>query len=75
MFSFRIALGKGTIIYCIADDFYKEHELELNKKTLSASAPNAAIEREDRQTGLPSELRKPSIAERKWQMDHSENTA
>lgn len=57
MFSFRIALGKGTIIYCIADDFYKEHELELNKKTLSASAPNAAIEREDRQTGLPPELR------------------
>ena len=27
-------------IYCIADDFYKEYELELNKKALSLSNPS-----------------------------------
>ena len=39
-------------IYCIADDFCKEYELELNKKALSLSnsSPNTlklAIEREE----------------------------
>ena len=35
-------ISKVTEIYCIADDFYKEYELELNKKALSLSnhSPN-----------------------------------
>ena len=28
-------ISKVTEIYCIADDFCKEYELELNKKALS----------------------------------------
>ena len=30
-------ISKVTEIYCIADDFCKEYELELNKKALSLS--------------------------------------
>ena len=33
-------IGKVTEIYCIADDFCKEYELELNKKALSLSNPS-----------------------------------
>ena len=32
-------ISKVTEIYCIADDFCKEYELELNKKALSLSNP------------------------------------
>ena len=33
-------ISKVTEIYCIADDFCKEYELELNKKALSLSNPS-----------------------------------
>ena len=33
-------VSKVTEIYCIADDFCKEYELELNKKALSLSNPS-----------------------------------
>ena len=33
-------IGKVTEIYCIADDFCKEYELEMNKKALSLSNPS-----------------------------------
>ena len=33
-------ISKVTEMYCIADDFCKEYELELNKKTLSLSNPS-----------------------------------
>ena len=33
-------IRKITKIYCIADDFCKEYELELNKKALSLSNPS-----------------------------------
>ena len=33
-------ISKVTEIYCIADDFCKEYELELNKKALSLSTPS-----------------------------------
>ena len=33
-------ISKVTEIYCIADDFCKEYELELNKKALSFSNPS-----------------------------------
>ena len=33
-------VSKATEIYCIADDFCKEYELELNKKALSLSNPS-----------------------------------
>ena len=33
-------VSKVTGIYCIADDFCKEYELELNKKALSLSNPS-----------------------------------
>ena len=33
-------ISKVTKIYCIADDFCKEYELELNKKALSLSNPS-----------------------------------
>ena len=32
-------ISKVSEIYCIADDFCKEYELELNKKALSLSNP------------------------------------
>ena len=34
-------ISKVTEIYCIADDFFKEYELEVNKKALSLSNPSA----------------------------------
>ena len=34
-------ISKVTEMYCIADDFCKEYELELNKKALSLSNPSA----------------------------------
>lgn len=44
-------ISKVTEIYCIADDFCKEYELELNKKALSLSNPSPplkhAMEREE----------------------------
>jgi len=45
-------INKVTEIYCIADDFCKEYELELNKKHFRFQIPlqtalNAAIEREE----------------------------
>ncbi len=45
-------ISEVTGIYCIADDFCKDYELELNKKALSLanSSPNTlklAIEREE----------------------------
>ena len=46
-------ISKVTEIYCIADDFCKEYELELNKKkhfrfqTPLQTPLNAAIEREE----------------------------
>ena len=45
-------VSKVTEIYCIADDFCKEYELELNKKHFRFQTPlqtplNAAIEREE----------------------------
>ena len=36
-------VSKVTEIYCIADDFCKEYELELNKKALSLSNPSPNI--------------------------------
>ena len=33
-------ISKVTEIYCIADDFCKEYELEMNKKALSLSNPS-----------------------------------
>ena len=36
-------ISKVTEIYCIADDFCKEYELELNKKALSLSNPSPNI--------------------------------
>ena len=33
-------ISEVTEIYCIADDFCKEYELELNKKALSLSTPS-----------------------------------
>ena len=33
-------ISKVTEIYCIADDFCKEYEFELNKKALSLSNPS-----------------------------------
>lgn len=33
-------ISKVAEIYCVADDFCKEYELELNKKTLSLSNPS-----------------------------------
>ncbi len=36
-------ISKVTKIYCIADDFCKEYELELNKKALSLSNPSPNI--------------------------------
>ena len=33
-------ISKVTEIYCIADDFCKEYELELNTKALSLSNPS-----------------------------------
>ena len=33
-------ISKVTEIYCIADDFCKEYELEVNKKALSLSNPS-----------------------------------
>ena len=33
-------ISKVTEIYCIADAFCKEYELELNKKALSLSNPS-----------------------------------
>ena len=47
-------ISKVTEIYCIADDFCKEYELELNKKALSLSNSfpplKLAIEREELQS-------------------------
>ena len=48
-------ISKVTEIYCIADDFCKEYELELNKKALSLSNSSPpplklAIEREELQS-------------------------
>ena len=45
-------ISKVTEMYCIADDFCKEYELELNKNALSLSNPSPnthklAIEREE----------------------------
>mgnify|MGYP000448362028 CR=1 FL=1 len=45
-------ISKVTEIYCIADDFCKEYELELNKNHFRFQIPlltplNAAIEREE----------------------------
>jgi len=45
-------ISKVAEIYCIADDFCKEYELELNKNALSLSNPSPnthklAIEREE----------------------------
>ena len=45
-------ISKVTEVYCIADDFCKEYELEVNKKALSLSNPSPpplklAIEREE----------------------------
>ena len=37
-------ISKVTEIYCIADDFCKEYELELNKKALSLSNPSINME-------------------------------
>ena len=37
-------ISKVTEIYCIADDFCKEYELELNKKALSISNPSINME-------------------------------
>ena len=34
-------VSKVTEIYCIADDFCKEYNLELNKTSLSLSNPSA----------------------------------
>ena len=45
-------ISKVTEIYCIADDFCKEYELELNKKHFRFQTPlqtplKLAIEREE----------------------------
>ena len=37
-------ISKVTEIYCVADDFCKEYELELNKKALSLSNPSINME-------------------------------
>ena len=36
-------ISKVTEIYCIANDFCKEYELELNKKALSLSNVESTI--------------------------------
>jgi len=37
-------ISKVTEIYCIADDFCKEYELELNKKAFLLSNPSINME-------------------------------
>ena len=37
-------ISKVTKIHCVADDFCKEYELELNKKAFSLSNPSINME-------------------------------
>ena len=41
-------ISKVTEIYCIADDFCKEYELELNKKALSLSNSSPPLKTRNR---------------------------
>ena len=48
-------VSKITGIYCIADDFCKEYELELNKKALSLSNPSPNIPKTRKRKGRMSD--------------------